>query len=151
MSTRYSWGWLFLHARRFHSSCHIWAVHECAYFCAGDLFKIEVVSEIVLEAIQVDPHEEYPQIFLLSWTRADIFRHDAYECFPHSVQHICILWWCFRWICCTWIAFIYWKLVLKKINDNLVHMQEFVVKNEKDVFSLTYHKQKNLFLLMKLK
>ncbi|XP_011705663.1 PREDICTED: uncharacterized protein LOC105460874 [Wasmannia auropunctata] len=42
------------------------------------------------------------------------------------------------------------KACFQRINDNLIHMQEFVTKNEKPVLGLMYHENKNSFVLIKL-
>jgi len=43
------------------------------------------------------------------------------------------------------------KACFKKINDSLVRMQQLIINNEQCVFKIFYYKQKNPFLIIKLK
>jgi len=43
------------------------------------------------------------------------------------------------------------KACFKKINDSLLHMQQLIINNDQCVFKIFYCKQKNPFLIIKLK
>lgn len=123
MSTRCSWGWLFLHARRFHSNRHVYPerfTNALTSVCAGDLFKI--ASEVVLETIQV-----------------------AYKCFPYSVQHI------YHHDGVSDKLHVYWKLVLKESTTIWYTCRICGEEWERCAQPDLPQSEKNLLLLMKLK
>jgi len=123
-------------------------VHECAYFnlCWRSLQRCPPKSYQKSKLIHTKDILGF--FYLVGYAPTYFFIMDMHVLLVVYNIHITMMVFHMNMLYMTCVCIL--KACFEKINENLAHMQEFVMKNEK-LFGLTYYVQKNPLLLMKLK